>query len=106
MNSLISRSSDWTSIMMNAVRDGYLHLDEIPFSLVNDSQGYAMRQKKGAGVTAAFKLRKLFGKKNPEYDQPFVVANVGLKEIVKAAIKSGMRWMGKQRWLWPLICKM
>lgn len=105
VNSLISRSSDWTSILKNAVRDGYLHLDEIPFSLVKNSQGYAMRQKKGAGVTAAFKLRKLLGKKNPKYDQPFVITNVGMKELGKAAVKSGMRWMGKQRWLWPIICK-
>lgn len=106
VNSLVSRSLDWTSKLMQAVNDGYLHLDEIPCSVVRDSQGYAMRQKKGSGVTAAFKLRKLLGKKNPVYDQPFVVPNVGMKDIIKAAIKYGMRWMGKQKWLWPIISKM
>lgn len=105
VNSLISRSSDWTSLLMNAMQEGYLHLDEIPYTLVKDSQGYAMRQKKGAGVTATFKLRKLLGKKNPEYDQSFVVPDVGIKDIGKAAIKCGMRWIGKQKWLWPIICK-
>ena len=65
-----------------------------------------MRQKKGAGVTAAFKLRRILGKKNPVYDQPFVVPQVGMKEVVKVGVKFCMRWMGHQRWLWPLICKL
>jgi len=106
VNSLISRSTRWTAILEEAMNEGYLHLNEIPCSLVISSQGYAMRQKKGAGVAAAFKLRKITGKKNPVYDQPFVVSHVGVKDIVKAGVKCGMRWMGKQRWLWPLICKM
>lgn len=106
VNSLISRSSDWTLLLLEAVKDGYLHLDEIPYSVVVETQAYAMRQKKGAGVTAAFKLRKMMGKENPKYDQPFVVPNVGMKDVLKAAMKCGMRWVGKQEWLWPLICKM
>jgi len=106
VNSLISRSSEWTRILKNAVNDGYLHLDEISYGLVKESQGYAMRQKKGSGVSAAFKLRKLLGMKNPEYDEPFVVPRVGLKDISKAAMKCGMRWMGRQNWLWPIIIRM
>ncbi|NPD92932.1 Coenzyme F420 hydrogenase/dehydrogenase, beta subunit C-terminal domain [Xylanibacter muris] len=105
INSLISRSSDWTCILMNAVKDGYLHLNEISYTIVKDSQDYAIRQKKGSGVTASFKLRSLLGKKNPKYDQPLVVPNVGFKEIVKVIIKCGMRWMGRKKWLWPIICK-
>lgn len=105
VNSLISRSSEWTKILQSAVYDGYLHLDEISYGLVKESQGYAMRQKKGSGVSAAFKLRKLLGMKNPEYDQPFVVPRVGIKDISKAAIKCGMRWMGRQNWLWPIISR-
>ena len=106
VNSLVSRSSEWTVLLKEAVESGYLHLDEIPYSVVVESQGYAMRQKKGAGVTAAFKLRRIFGKKNPVYDQPFVVPQVGMKEVVKVGVKCCMRWMGHQRWLWPLICKL
>lgn len=90
---------------MNAVKDGYLHLNEISYTIVKDSQDYAIRQKKGSGVTASFKLRSLLGKKNPKYDQPLVVPNVGFKEIVKVIIKCGMRWMGRKKWLWPIICK-
>ena len=106
VNSLISRSSEWSEILNEAVKSGYLHLDEIPFSTVVESQGYAMRQKKGAGVTAAFKLRRILGKKNPVYDQTFVVPQVGMKEVVKAVMKCCMRWMGRQEWLWPIICKL
>lgn len=106
VNSIVSRSSKWTHLLMDAVKEGYLHLDEIPYSVIVDSQGYAMRQKKGRGVTATFKLRKMLGRKNPVYDQPFVVTNVGTKDVFKAILKCGMRWMGKQRWLWPVICKL
>ena len=106
VNSIVSRSSKWTHLLMDAVKEGYLHLDEIPYSVIVDSQGYAMRQKKGRGVTATFKLRKMLGRKNPVYDQPFVVTNVGTKDVFKTILKCGMRWMGKQRWLWPVICKL
>lgn len=40
------------------------------------------------------------------YAQPFVVPNVGMRDVAKAAVKGVMRWMGKLKWLWPIICKM
>lgn len=105
VNSIVSRSNDWTKILQEAMKEGYLHLDEISCDIIKSSQVYAMKQKKGKGVVAAFRLRQIFGKKNPIYDQPFVVSNVNIKDIFVALLKCCMRWAGRQKYLWPILCK-
>ena len=46
VNSIVSRSNDWTKILQEAMTEGYLHLDEISCDIIKSSQVYAMKQKK------------------------------------------------------------
>ncbi len=102
VNSLCSRSSYWTSLLKHASEDGYLSLKEISIDVLNSSQQYAMRQKKGRGVAAAYKLRSLLRKSNPQYDVP-LLAKPTIADIFKDAIKYLMRFMGRHRMFWCLI---
>lgn len=106
VNSVISRSPKWTGLLKEAAKDGCLQLDEISHDIVVQSQPYTMRQKKGCGVVAAFKLRRLMGKRNPEYDVPFVADSCSVKDVLVAMTKCCMREVGKQKWLWGVICKL
>ena len=104
VNSIVSRSLYWSELLKQAAMDGYLHLDEISPETVEDSQGYAKRSKKGFGVVATFKYRRLFGLSSPKYDQPFVVMSVSWIETFKHNIKNNaMLWIGRHKWMWWLI---
>ena len=106
VNSIISRSLYWTGMLEDAAKEGYLYIDFVKPELVEDSQGYAKRSKKGKGVVAEFKYRQLVGKKNPEYDQPFVVQHISFKTVLLQIIKDHtMRKIGKMPFLWWLIKK-
>lgn len=105
VNSLMSRSEEWTRLLQDAARNKWIKLERlVPNDLIK-CQGYAIRQKKGNGVVAAFKIRKMLGKKNPEYDVPFI-GYAGAKDCLKEVIKMCMRWMGRHEWTWPIIKKL
>lgn len=104
VNSIVSRSHYWSELLKQAAMDDYLHLDEINPETVEDSQEYAKRSKKGPGVVAEFRYRQIVGKKNPVYDQPFVVSHVSTKKILIQVLKDhAMRRIGKMPIMWKLI---
>lgn len=102
VNSIISRSEYWSSKLGEAAKNGWLKLKQVSAADINSSQVYAMRQKKGPGVAAAFRLRKMMGRPCPEYDVPFL-AEASMKSVVKDAVKGVMRWMGRHEFCWPVI---
>lgn len=102
VNSIISRSAYWSSMLGDAAKNGWLNLKQVSAADINSSQVYAMRQKKGAGVAAAFRLRKMMGKRCPEYDVNFFV-EASMKDVAKDAAKGVMRWMGRHEFCWPII---
>lgn len=102
INSLCSRSSYWTTQLKHAMEDGYLFLEEISIKTLNSSQGYIMRQKKGRGVAAAYRLRTLLGMNNPQYDIPFI-AEPNIIDLFKDAAKYLMRFIGRHRTFWFII---
>lgn len=105
VNSFMSRSEECTRLLQDAARNKWIKLDKLaPEDLIN-CQGYAIRQKKGNGVVAAFKVRQMLGKKVPDYDVPFI-GKVGMKDCLKELAKMSMRWMGRHEWTWPLIKKL
>ena len=103
INSIISRSSYWTDMLLKAKEEGLLHLDRVDKSTVISSQRFCAYQKKGPGVVAEFKLRKLCGKSVPEYDQQFVSSQLPLKIYCKSIARVIMRFIGSHRYLWWVI---
>lgn len=102
VNSIISRSPDWSQLLQDATDKQWLCLKEIEASVVNASQTYATKQKKGKGIIASFKMRRLLGKSVPKYDKSFS-EHIGTKDQIKDAAKYVMRFMGKHRMFWPVI---
>lgn len=105
VNSIISRSEYWSLQLGEAARNGWLRLKKVDVVDINSSQVYAMKQKKGAGVAAAFRLRKMMGKRCPEYDVKFL-AEASMKDVAKDAAKGVMRWMGRHEFCWSIIKKL
>lgn len=105
VNSIISRSDYWSSLLSDAAKNRWLSLRKVTAADINASQIYAMRQKKGAGVAAAFRLRRMMGKPCPVYDVPFQ-AEASLKAVAKDVVKGVMRCMGRHEMCWPVIKKL
>lgn len=102
VNSVISRSLKWTILLKEAEQKGYLSLERITVGTINKSQQYAMKQKKGAGVAAAYKVRKCLCLKTPDYDVAFV-KSADLKSIIKDLAKYIMRFIGRHKSMWFII---
>ena len=102
INSLITRSKYWEKLLLECKCDGYVYLDEIPLDTLIRSQGYTQFYKKGAGVKTNFLLRKMVGKKNPEYDYNYK-GKIGLMNVISEISKAIMRVVGKYRSLWFIV---
>lgn len=102
INSVISRSSFWTELLNDAVKNGYLNLNTLSTEILKSSQQYATRQKKGAGVASAFKLRLLLKRKIPQYNTPNISHYTKLG-LLKELGKYMMQFIGRHRQLWFII---
>lgn len=102
INSIISRSSFWTILLNNAVKDGYLKLNVLDTETLKSSQQYAARQKKGTGVASAFKLRLILKRKIPQYNVPFNSHYTKLG-LLKELLKYAMQFIGRHKQLWFII---
>lgn len=102
INSIIVRSEYWLYLLNECMTEGYLELNEIDEQTMNDAQTYCTSYKKGEGFYATWKLRRLLGLKNPQYDN---LRNVhpGFNAYIKAVEKFCMYYVGKHRWMWPII---
>lgn len=67
-----------------------------------DAQSYCTKYKKGKGFFATWNLRKLFGLRNPQYDN-LVYVTPDLKSYINAIAKIMMYTIGKHRSLWFII---
>ena len=105
VNSIISRSPYWTQLLQEAARFKWLSLKRIDVAEINASQAYATRQKKGNGVVASFKVRRLLNMAVPKYDIN-MSDSVSAKDILKDFSKYVMRFMGRHRVFWPLISRL
>lgn len=102
VNSLITRSELWDNLLQQAQKDGYVTLDTISTDLVNKSQIYAKIYKKGPGVKTALAIRKIIGKKIPEYDIS-INAKINVKYLIRYVVHVFQRFIGKYKGLWFLI---
>lgn len=102
VNSIIVRSDYWLDLLKMCCIDGYLKLYEIDEQKMIDAQTYCSSYKKGEGFYATMNLRKIFGYKNPLYDNLHDI-HPGFKAYLKAVEKVVMYYVGKHRWMWPII---
>lgn len=104
INSLIARTKRWDDLLKKCVEDGALHLETIDEETMVKAQGYCKAGKKGPGFYANMKVRKLLGKKVPEYDN-LLDLKPGIKDYAKVFTSSVQRFIGKHEVLWPIIKK-
>lgn len=102
INSVISRSSFWTRLLNDAVKDGYLNLNELAPEILKSSQQYAVRQKKGIGVASAFKLRLILKRTIPQYNVP-LNSHYTKSGLLKELLKYVMQFIGRHQRLWFII---
>lgn len=102
INSIVVRSEYWHKMLKKCQEDGCLELKEIDEEKMNEAQTYCTSYKKGEGFYATWNLRKFFGLKNPQYDNLREV-HPGMMAYVKAVEKYYMYYVGKHRWMWPII---
>lgn len=101
INSLITRSSRWDSLLMQCANEGHLELSEID----EEKMIYANRFcsiKKGSGQHAARTIRKISGLKSPSFDN-LNNANASYKSYITYIAAVVMRLIGSYRVLWPII---
>ena len=101
-NSLIVRSAKWGALLEQCTEEGYVALEDVDHELLVKSQSYTRFFKKGAGVKTNMMLRKLYGKKNPEYDYQYA-GGIGVKNVISELGKCVMRAVGRHRSLWWVV---
>ncbi len=104
ISSMVVRSAYWNNLLKDACREEALTIKECPLVDVNESQGYAKMHKKGAGIQAYFNVRRLLGKKNPEYDVEYE-GKPNVKTYFGVAVKYIMLWIGSHKALWFIVKK-
>lgn len=102
INSIVVRSERWLDILNECRAKGVLELTPISKEMMIGAQTYCSSYKKGKGFWATWKLRKIFGIKNPqygsiEYDKP------DIKAYKSAVSKIVMYEIGRHKSLWPII---
>lgn len=101
-NSIIARSSYWEALLNECKEDGAISLKEISMETLVRSQVYVRTYKKGGGSKAYSKIKKLIGKKTPEYDYQYD-GSVSAKDYVVAASQMLMHFIGKRKQLWWIV---
>ncbi len=101
INSLITRSAYWDDLLHQCADDGQLWLSEIDEETMLKANIYCLK-KKGSGMYAARRIRKLTGKKNPNFDNIDDV-RPPLKSYIGYTASMVQRFIGRHRILWPII---
>lgn len=101
INSIVSRSEYWDSLLHTALNDRYLHIEELSLDELIKCQEYVKRHKKGKGIAAERIIRKLVGWKNPVNDDKTVAFSFAC--FMKQFLAWVMIAMGRHRSLWFIV---
>lgn len=101
INSIISRSAYWDSLLQKCAEEGCLWLSKIDMETMLSANIYCLK-KKGDSMYAARRIRKWMGKENPEYDN---LADIEPSLMSYIGYVAGMaqRFIGRHHALWPII---
>ena len=100
INSWIIRSNRFENIFEEAVRDGFITMNEVPIDIVNQSQCKMLFPKKRR-ANAAMKLDWLMGRTTPCYDEALPEAS--LKDYLSVMSCHVQRFMGRHEIFRPVI---
>lgn len=101
INSLITRSPKWETLLTQCVKEGHLELSEIS----EEQMIYANRfclSKKGVSQHAARTIRRITGLKNPSFDN-LDNAKATPQSYMSYFVAMVMRFIGRHRVMWPVI---
>lgn len=102
VNSIVTRSKHWDSLINRCKVEGCLELDKISEETLLSAQRYCEKSKKGEGFYASMKMRKMLGQSVPEYDNLLPISP-GWKALLRAFVTSAARFIGNHRCLWFII---
>lgn len=105
INSIVVRNEKFVSLLEDAAKEGYIHIEDLSEEELVKCQASAPKKKGRVG--GVLKFRKAIGLKNPEYDVK-LTKFVYWKSIAYYLFAKCQMFVGKHRWLWwiiPLISK-
>lgn len=105
INSIVVRNEKFVSLLEDAAKEGYIHIEDLSEEELVKCQASAPKKKGRVG--GVLKFRKAIGLKNPEYDVK-LTKFVYWKSIAYYLYAKCQMFVGKHRWLWwiiPLISK-
>lgn len=100
ISSWITRTEFWEEQFRNAVRDGYIKMDDVNAETLNRSQA-AMLFPKKRRAKAVMTMDKMLGRKVPQYDRP--LDKPGVKDYISEIVCHCQRFVGRHKGMWWLI---
>lgn len=102
INSLIVRDWYWKQQLLKAANDKAISINEININDILKSQNYCKFYKKGPGLQATLKIRKMFGYFIPNNSMEENI-NIPFSFYIKSVMAAIMRFIGRKRYLWFII---
>jgi coenzyme F420 hydrogenase subunit beta len=100
ISSWITRTAYWEEQFQQAAKEGYIHMDDVPAKVLNDSQSTMLYPKKRRAQAVA-NIDRLLGRKSPVYDKAFEKPR--LKDYISEVVCLAQQFVGKRKYLWFLI---
>lgn len=102
INSIIVKNKKWLKLLEESQEAGTIHLDEIPFKTISDSQRMSFKKK---GRNGAFvNIGKKIGMTVPEYDVDYL-RNPTRRDWLNYLQTRFQQYVGSHKSLWWLISK-
>ena len=99
-SSWITRTDFWEEQFRNAVRDGYIRMDDIDAETMNRGQA-TMLYPKSRRANAVMNMDRMLGRAVPQYDR--MLAQPSIKDYMSEIICHCQRFLGRHRGLWWII---
>lgn len=101
INSVVTRNHEIDRLLQKVKNEDIITLDEIPISILKESQKHMLHHKKRIAALN-MKIERSFGSKVPEYDVVFQKKHHFFDYIIYLSIKF-QRQLGKNKFFWFII---
>lgn len=103
VNSIIVKNKKWLSLLEECQKAGEVHIDEVSFQTVSDSQKMSFKKKDRNG--AFINIGKKLGWIVPKYDVDYL-RQPALRDWLDYLQNRSQQFFGRHKALWPLIIKL
>lgn len=100
ISSWIVRSDYWEKEFQNALKDGYIKMDDVSAKILNESQSEMLYPKKRR-AQAVMNMDEWIGRKVPDFGKP--LEKPFLKDYISELICYAQQFIGRHKKLWFLI---